>query len=97
MVEAGIAPRSTMTLGSNGAVKQAVLVGWASPCCPTTRSVPELASGTLVPVPMPGAPLERSWFVLRRESGPMLPEASSFRRSAGRREAAAAVLAAIGP
>jgi hypothetical protein len=46
---------------------------------------------------MPGAPLERSWFVLRRESGPILPEASSFSAFCRSPEAAAAVLAAIGP
>jgi DNA-binding transcriptional LysR family regulator len=97
LVEAGIAPRSTLTLGSNGAVKQAVLVGLGITLLSDHAAGAELASGSLVPVAMPGAPLERSWFVLRRESGPILPEASSFSAFCRSPEAAAAVLAAIGP
>jgi DNA-binding transcriptional LysR family regulator len=97
LVAAGIAPRSTLTLGSNGAVKQAVLVGLGITLLSDHAAGAELASGSLVPVTMPGAPLERSWFVLRRASGPILPEASAFSAFCRSPEAAAAVLAAIGP
>src|SRR6478736_2532269 len=97
LVAAGIAPRSTLTLGSNGAVKQAVLVGLGITLLSDHAAGAELASGALVPVAMPGAPLERSWFVLRRASGPILPEASAFSAFCRSPEAAAAVLAAIGP
>jgi LysR family transcriptional regulator, low CO2-responsive transcriptional regulator len=97
LVAAGIAPRSTLTLGSNGAVKQAVLVGLGITLLSDHAAGAELASGSLVPVAMPGAPLERSWFVLRRASGPILPEASAFSAFCRSPEATAAVLAAIGP
>jgi DNA-binding transcriptional LysR family regulator len=97
LVAAGIAPRSTLTLGSNGAVKQAVLVGLGITLLSDHAAGAELASGALVPVAMPGAPLDRSWFVLRRASGPILPEASAFSAFCRSPEAAAAVLAAIGP
>src|SRR5215475_1445996 len=69
--ENGIAPRSTMTLGSNGAVKQAVAVGLGITLLSNHAAGPELAAGTLVRVPMTGAPLRRSWFVLQRDGGPM--------------------------
>jgi LysR family transcriptional regulator, low CO2-responsive transcriptional regulator len=95
--ENGIVPRSTMTLGSNGSVKQAVAVGLGITLLSTHAGGPELASGALVRVPMAGAPLRRSWFVLQREGGPLLPEASAFRAFCRSRAARAAVLAAIRP
>jgi LysR family transcriptional regulator, low CO2-responsive transcriptional regulator len=95
--EAGIAPRSTMTLGSNGAVKQAAAVGLGVTVLSTHAAGPELASGALVRVQMAGAPLRRSWCVLEREGGPVLPEAAVFRAFCRSREARAAVLAAVRP
>jgi DNA-binding transcriptional LysR family regulator len=95
--ENGISPRATMTLGSNGAVKQAVAVGLGITLLSTHAGGPELASGALVRVPVAGAPLRRSWFVLQREGAPLLPEASAFKAFCRSREAKAAVLAAIRP
>ena len=95
--EAGIVPRSTLTLGSNGAVKQAVAVGLGITLLSDHAAASELAGGTLVEVPMPGAPLERAWYVLHREGGPMLPEASAFRAFCRSPEAVSAVMAAVGP
>jgi DNA-binding transcriptional LysR family regulator len=95
--EAGIVPRSTMTLGSNGAVKQAAAVGLGVTLLSTHAAGAELASGALVRVPMTGAPLRRSWFVLEREGGPVLPEVAVFRAFCRSREAKAAVLAAVRP
>src|SRR5262249_24733742 len=95
--EAGIVPRSTLTLGSNGAVKQAVAVGLGITLLSDHAAARELASGTLVELPMAGSPLGRSWYVLHREGGPMLPEASAFRAFCRSPEASAAVLAAIRP
>jgi DNA-binding transcriptional LysR family regulator len=95
--ENGIAPRSTMTLGSNGAIKQAVAVGLGVSLLSTHAAAAELAAGTLRRVRVPGAPLRRSWYVLRRDSGPELPEAAAFRAFCLSRPARAAVLAAIRP
>jgi LysR family transcriptional regulator, low CO2-responsive transcriptional regulator len=94
--ENGVAPRSTMTLGSNGAVKQAVAVGLGITLLSNHAAGPELAAGTLVRVPMAGAPLHRSWFVLQRDSGPMLPEAAAFQAFCRSEPAKEAVLSAIG-
>ncbi len=93
----GIAPRSTMTLGSNGAIKQAVAVGLGITMLSNHAAGPELASGQLRRVPMPGAPLRRTWFVLRRSGGAELPEAAAFRAFCRSRPARSAVLAAIRP
>jgi LysR family transcriptional regulator, low CO2-responsive transcriptional regulator len=95
--ESGVAPPSTMTLGSNGAVKQAVAVGLGITLLSDHAAGPELAAGTLVRVPMAGAPLLRSWFVLQRDSGPMLPEAAAFQAFCRSPAAKEAVLSAIGP
>jgi len=93
----GIAPRSMMTLGSNGAIKQAVAVGLGVSLLSTHAAGLELAAGLLRRVHVAGAPLRRSWFVLQREGGPELPEAAAFREFCRSREARAAVLAAIRP
>jgi DNA-binding transcriptional LysR family regulator len=95
--ETGISPRSMMTIGSNGAIKQAVAVGLGVSLLSTHAAGLELATGTLRRVRVTGAPLRRSWFVLRRESGPELAEAAAFREFCGSRQARAAVLAAIRP
>jgi LysR family transcriptional regulator, low CO2-responsive transcriptional regulator len=92
-----IAPRSTMTLGSNGAIKQAVAVGLGITLLSNHAAGPELASGLLRRVQMEGAPLRRTWFVLRRDGGAELPEAAAFRAFCRSRAARAAVLAAIRP
>jgi len=95
--DTGIAPRSTMTLGSNGAVKQAVAVGLGITLLSNHAAGPELGAGTLVRVPVPGSPLRRSWYVLQRAGTPLMPEAAAFRAFCRSRAAKAAVLAAIRP
>ena len=95
--DTGLSPRSTMTLGSNGAVKQAVAVGLGITLLSNHAAGAELAAGTLVRVPVPGSPLRRSWFVLQREGAPLMPEAAAFRAFCRSRAAKAAVLAAIRP
>jgi DNA-binding transcriptional LysR family regulator len=92
-----IAPRSTMTLGSNGAIKQAVAVGLGITLLSNHAAGPELASGLLRRVQMAGAPLRRTWFVLQRNGGAELPEAAAFRAFCRSRAARASVLAAIRP
>ena len=93
----GIRPRSTMTLGSNGAIKQAVAVGLGISLLSTHAAGAELANGTLRRVRVQGAPLRRSWYVLRRDAGRELPESAAFRAFCESRPAKAAVLAAIRP
>src|SRR4051794_10720536 len=93
----GISPRSTMTLGSNGAIKQAVAVGLGITLLSTHAAGAELAAGTLRRVRVPGLPLRRSWHVLERDSGTQLPEAAAFRAFCRSREARAAVLSAVRP
>jgi DNA-binding transcriptional LysR family regulator len=93
----GIVPRSTMTLGSNGAIKQAVAVGLGITLLSTHAAGAELAAGTLQRVRVQGAPLRRSWYVLQREAGRQLPEAAAFHAFCRSREARAAVLSAIRP
>jgi LysR family transcriptional regulator, low CO2-responsive transcriptional regulator len=95
--ENGIVPRATMTLGSNGAIKQAVAVGLGITLLSNHAAGPELASGVLRRVKVEGAPLRRTWFVLQRDGGAELPEAAAFRAFCRSRPARSAVLAAIRP
>ena len=97
LADQGISPRSTMTLGSNGAIKQAAALGLGITLLSAHAAGPELAAGTLRRVSMPGAPLRRSWYLLERDTGTRLPEAAAFRDFCRSREARAAVLAAIRP
>jgi LysR family transcriptional regulator, low CO2-responsive transcriptional regulator len=97
LADQGIVPRSTMTLGSNGAIKQAVAVGLGITLLSTHAAGAELAAGTLRRVRVPGAPLRRSWYVLRRTTGTQLPEAAAFGSFCRSSEARAAVLSAIRP
>jgi DNA-binding transcriptional LysR family regulator len=86
-----------MTLGSNGAIKQAAALGLGITLLSAHAAGPELAAGTLRRVSMPGAPLRRSWYLLERDTGTRLPEAAAFRDFCRSRDARAAVLAAIRP
>jgi len=97
LADQGISPRSTMTLGSNGAIKQAAALGLGITLLSAHAAGPELAAGTLRRVRMPGAPLRRSWYLLERDTGTQLPEAAAFRDFCRSRDARAAVLAAIRP
>jgi LysR family transcriptional regulator, low CO2-responsive transcriptional regulator len=97
LADNGIVPRSTMTLGSNGAIKQAVAVGLGITLLSNHAAGPELASGVLRRVRVAGAPLRRTWFVLQRDGGAELPEAAAFRAFCRSRPARSAVLAAIRP
>ena len=97
LADQGISPRSTMTLGSNGAIKQAAALGLGITLLSAHAAGPELAAGTLRRVSMPGAPLRRSWYLLERDTGTRLPEAAASRDRQKSRNARAAVLAAIRP
>lgn len=60
----GVESPSVMTLGSNGAVKQAAAAGLGVTLLSTHAVAAELATGTLARLPVRGAPLVRSWYVL---------------------------------
>jgi DNA-binding transcriptional LysR family regulator len=59
---------SVMTLGSNGAVKQAAAAGLGVTLISSHAVTAELASGTLRQLPVMGTPLRRSWYVLYLEA-----------------------------
>jgi LysR family transcriptional regulator, low CO2-responsive transcriptional regulator len=60
--EQGIAPPETLTLGSNGAVKQALTIGLGITLLSRYAVARELALGQLVVVEAPGTPIMRPWF-----------------------------------
>jgi DNA-binding transcriptional LysR family regulator len=62
--ERRIEPRETLTLGSNGAVKQGVLLGLGVTLISTHAVARELRAGDLVRVSVPGTPLSRPWYTL---------------------------------
>lgn len=61
----GIAP-NTLTLGSNGAVREAVAVGLGVTLISRDAVVSELSSGRLVVVEAAGLPMQRSWHIVTR-------------------------------
>jgi DNA-binding transcriptional LysR family regulator len=95
--EHGIAPRATMTLGSNGAIRQAVAVGLGVSLMSNHAAGPDLATGAIRRVDAPGTPLRRTWFVLRRDSGPESAPASAFRAFCTSHDARLALLASLRP
>jgi DNA-binding transcriptional LysR family regulator len=65
--DVGIEPRSIMTLGRNGAVKQAAAAGLGVTLLSHHAATAELAAGALIQIPVRGTPLRRSWYVLYLE------------------------------
>src|ERR1700676_3514091 len=76
LAEQGIS-RSTLTLVSNGAVREAVAVGLGITLIARDAVAAELASGRLVEVEAPGVPMRRDWHVVTRDDG-QLPGAGSL-------------------
>jgi LysR family transcriptional regulator, low CO2-responsive transcriptional regulator len=70
LAEQGISP-STLTLGSNGAVREAVAVGLGITLISRDAVAAELATGRLVEVEAPGVPMRRDWHVVTRDEGPL--------------------------
>lgn len=64
----GFQVASAMTLGSNGAVKQASAAGLGVTLISSHAVTAELASGALRQLPVEGTPLRRSWYVLYLEA-----------------------------
>lgn len=70
LAEQGISP-STLTLGSNGAVREAVAVGLGITLISRDAVAAELATGRLVEVAAPGVPMRRDWHIVTRDEGPL--------------------------
>lgn len=75
--ERGLAPR-TLTLGSNGAIKQAARAGIGISLLSRAAVETELHSGLLAQLPLRDGPTSRPWFVLRSAIGPPRPPVTMF-------------------
>lgn len=74
----GMQVSSSMTLGSNGAVKQAAAAGLGVTLVSRHAVAAELANGTLTQLPVTGTPLRRSWYVLYLEDDPLSASSREF-------------------
>lgn len=90
----GVEPRQRLSLGSNGAVKQAAAVGLGVTLISDQAVALELATGTLVRLRVSGTPLRRKWFVLHLEEAFLPGPAQAFLRFVSGAAARRAVLAA---
>lgn len=72
-----LAPR-TVTLGSNGAIKQAVRAGLGVSLQSRVAVELELESGLLTTIPVRGGLPERQWYVLRPATGPVRGPVEEF-------------------
>ncbi|MDQ6605084.1 MAG: LysR family transcriptional regulator [Actinomycetota bacterium] len=70
LADRGLAP-DTVTLGSNGAIKQAARAGLGVSLLSRVAIDPELASGWLGELKLTDGPPSRPWFVLRSAVGPV--------------------------
>ncbi|OJU85229.1 MAG: hypothetical protein BGO11_10515 [Solirubrobacterales bacterium 70-9] len=68
----------TLTLGSNGAIKQAARVGVGVSLLSRAAVETELESGLLGEIKLSDGPQSRPWFVLRSAVGPTRPAVESF-------------------
>ncbi len=73
----GLTPK-TLTLGSNGAIKQAARAGLGVSLLPRAAVEPELTSGWLGEITLADGPAPRPWFVLRSSVGPARRPAQTF-------------------
>jgi LysR family transcriptional regulator, low CO2-responsive transcriptional regulator len=87
LADRGLQP-ATLTLGSNGAIKQAARAGLGISLLSRAAVEGELASGRLGELVLEDGPAGRSWFVLRSAVGPVRAPVSMFvefaRDAAGR-------------
>jgi LysR family transcriptional regulator, low CO2-responsive transcriptional regulator len=76
--EANLIPASTIEMGSNESIKQAVMAGLGIAVISSHTVAVELASKRLVMLPVEGLPVIREWFVTRRREKRLLPAAQAF-------------------
>lgn len=74
----GMQVTSSMTLGSNGTVKQAAAAGLGVTLVSRHAVAAELHNGTLTQLPVSGTPLRRSWYVLYLEDDPLSASSREF-------------------
>jgi LysR family transcriptional regulator, low CO2-responsive transcriptional regulator len=74
---AGLRP-PTLTLGSNGAIREALTVGLGITLMSCDAVADQLESGALVQLRVPGLPLERSWHLITRAGEPLPASAELF-------------------
>ncbi len=79
LAERGLEPAELLTLGSNGAVKQALAIGLGVTLISAHAVSRELRAGSLVRIPAPGTPLVRPWYFLHLRGRPLRPAVESFR------------------
>jgi DNA-binding transcriptional LysR family regulator len=77
LAERGWAPR-TLTLGSNGAIKQAARAGLGVSLLSRAAVAAELSAGLLGEIRLRHGPPARPWFVLRSAVGPPRPTVERF-------------------
>jgi DNA-binding transcriptional LysR family regulator len=68
----------TLTLGSNGAIKQAARAGLGVSLLSRAAVEAELASGWIAEIGLADGPEPRQWFVLRSAVGPVRPAVEQF-------------------
>jgi LysR family transcriptional regulator, low CO2-responsive transcriptional regulator len=73
----GVRP-ATLTLGSNGAIKQAARAGLGVSLISRTAAELELSAGLLSELELVDPPPPRPWFVLRSAVGPVREVAKAF-------------------
>jgi len=73
----GLAP-PTLTLGSNGAIREAVAIGLGVTVISRDAVAADLERGALRLLRAPGMPLDRAWHVLTRDEGPLPATAELF-------------------
>lgn len=78
LAELGIEPATVLTLGSNGAVKEALRLGLGVTLISELAVARELRTGELVRIPAPGTPLPRPWYALLAEGVEPRPSVRRF-------------------
>jgi len=74
LAELDIAPL-TLTVGSNGAIRESASVGLGVTLISRDTVAQELAAGRLTELPVPGTPLRRDWYLIAHP-GPLPPPAA---------------------
>jgi DNA-binding transcriptional LysR family regulator len=77
LAAAGLAP-PTLTLGSNGAIREALTVGLGITLLSLDAVADELGRGTLVQLRVAGMPLRRAWHLITRADEPLAATAELF-------------------
>ena len=77
LADLGLSPR-TLTLGSNGAIKQAARAGLGVSLLSRAAVEPELKTGWLGEITLGDGPAPRPWFVLHSSVGPVRAPTAAF-------------------